>query len=298
MVKRFLTSIITVAVLMGALTACGSSSEGDAKLWVTDYLVEAFEPAWELLEIKSLTARDFVKECYLDEFEAFSYRNGEDDYWQITKSNFIDGSYSGVRNSEANENVITCLTDRTTGAEFARLNNADLSNAVTFEKDTRPMELSWNSFLELVDSGLIEEMTYDINTGEIQATDVFGNNGITSGPLELSIREQKLLTQNITYLIQTPDQEPQLCESFLAEDIKIGQLAQFSFPKCLVSHGSFTVKAINSSGCLWTVRSPSYNENIVGLTYDEAIVLIPESDSYDRPYQSITSSGCSDWVRN
>ena len=302
MVKGVATSIITVAVLMGSLVACGSSSEGDAKKWVTDYLAETFEPTWTLLEIESLTARDFVSQCYLDEFEAFSYRNGEDDYWQITKSKFIDGSYSGIRNSEADERIITCLTDRTTGAEFLRIDNADLSGSLTFEKDTRPKEVSWSNFLELVDSGLINQVTYDINTGEIQARDTFGYQVITSGPLGLSIEEQKLLTQNVYFLTLIPHETFQPCESLIFDESStrkiIGDYDPFSFPKCEVSHGSYTVKALDGSNCQWIVsgQKVASNREIRGDTFDEAIVVI--SEGFHPRGTIISSSGCSEWVRN
>ncbi len=302
MVKGVATSIITVVVLMGSLVACGSSSEGDAKKWVTDYFVEAYEPAWESLEIKSLTARDFVKECYLDEFEDFSYRNGEDDYWQITKSNFIDGSYSGVRNSEANEKVITCLTDRTTGAEFLRLNNVDLAGALTFEKDTGPKEVSWSDFLELVDLRLIETMIYDTNTGEIQATDSFGYKIITSGPLELSPEVEKLLTDNIPLLLSGSDnQDPEPCQSFDATStVYFGESDQNPLTYCVIAPGSYTLNSIHGINyCRWIIRASDYKENIVGKTYrEEATVIIPDFDSNGQPYLSIKSTNCTEWIRN
>ena len=56
MVKGVATSIITVAVLMGSLVACGVPSEfngavgdgeGNARLWVAFHFSEKAEPFWD-----------------------------------------------------------------------------------------------------------------------------------------------------------------------------------------------------------------------------------------------------------
>ena len=167
--------------------------------------------------------------------------------------------------------------------------------------------VSWEDFIEEVKTGDICCLSYDVNTGFIYAEDWNGASVALVGPLDLSSEEQLTLLNNVDLLetidssLENPrEAERKPCNRFSIppqELLLIGYINPNSFPVCIVSHGSYKVSAAGNSGCTWNVGAVSYNEQIIGMTYTEDVVVIPEFDSFARPFTSISASGCSEWAR-
>ena len=148
MVKRVLTSIITVAVLMGVLVACSGSdsannsgqseldaayerkaqeaqaptptptptpdpnlvAEEKARIWVRDIYAAETEQIWDMFDITSISTTYWVETCLLPIYELTS-SPGEKNFWQETKENLIDNSQAELLLPDLNEEQVRAVKD-------------------------------------------------------------------------------------------------------------------------------------------------------------------------------------------
>ena len=95
-------------------------AEAEARQWIIDYRAEVVESDFEALEIRSVTAEEWVEICYLKTGE-LSPRWGDSDFWQQTKANALNPNYeSPISAEDYYRLLIECSADLFTPQELVR----------------------------------------------------------------------------------------------------------------------------------------------------------------------------------
>ena len=97
-----------------------NDAEAEARQWIIDYRAEVVESDFEALEIRSVTAEEWVEICYLKTGE-LSPRWGDSDFWQQTKANALNPNYeSPISAEDYYRLLIECSADLFTPQELVR----------------------------------------------------------------------------------------------------------------------------------------------------------------------------------